>query len=89
MGDIETLESYYSGRLYLKGLKAAPEEIRNPKTRLKQAARNCGGYDELKDGVSLLLRIRPDRVRQACPHCDEIFDRIPNLVAPPTRTRPK
>jgi hypothetical protein len=40
-------------------------------------------YHKTKDALQLLKRIRPERVKQAAPHCRRLFDAVAQLLSNP------
>jgi hypothetical protein len=77
LADIQAVGQYYQADL-AEALRGNPrvEEIpkRDVLRRLKAATN--GRYHKTQDAPHLLKRIRPDRVRQAAPHCRRLFDRF-------------
>jgi hypothetical protein len=77
LADIEALGLYYRRDL-TEASRGNPNVEEIPKkdvlARLKAAA--GGRYHKTKDAPRLLKQIRPQRVRQAAPDCDRLFDRF-------------
>lgn len=87
LADLEAIERYYGSNFRANALRGNPRIEEIPKEliyeRLKAATRETGKGEYHKTGhaPNLLLAISPDRVRQASPNCQRIFDVVLGRLA--------
>jgi len=86
LADVEALKNYF-GRDFKKNKLPKTVNIEaiakdDVLDSLKEATqtRKSSGYHKIKDGAKLLEKISPQKVREAAPHCSELFKAISNEI---------
>jgi Domain of unknown function (DUF4276) len=78
LADADALRAHFGKRFQEGPLKGNPKVEEIPKgdvgVRLKSIA--GGEYDKVRDGVKLLTKIDPAKVRNAAPNCERMFSTI-------------
>lgn len=89
LADRDALSEYYGQGFRIAVIPQNPRTEEIPKTDiirgLENATRNTskGVYHKTRHGSELLSRIDPQKVRQASPHCNRLFDTISEVIAHP------
>jgi hypothetical protein len=79
VADLEALEEYYGQKFIRAALPPRQNLEEEPKKRvyaaLESATRQTqkGNYGKIKHASQLLARVRQDRARARCSHCDPLF----------------
>ena len=82
VADPEALKEYYAQGFNANALPRRNNLEEEPKTRIYIALENAtrqtqkGSYGKIKHASELLKRMRPDKVRSRCAHCDRLFSTL-------------
>lgn len=78
LADTDALRACFGKRLQDGSLKGNPKVEEIPKRHVEARLKNIAGgkYHKVTDGVNLLAKIAPAKVRNAAPNCERMFDTI-------------
>jgi hypothetical protein len=80
--DIDRLEKYYGQNFNRKALRQSSNVEKIAKSDVENGLANAtkntqkGEYHKTKQGAKLLELINPQKVREAAPHCERLFEII-------------